>query len=334
MPVNPPYSIVDTIARLRAEGGAAWGKAAQSVGTSIGSGLEQRGRDQTKEQSGRYHDATMFADKNFDWQHSPPQDAASAAPQSILRPAGGGAPPAPRLAAPGAPAPAWATPGAANSSPPPPPPAAPRRAPGSVTMNDIYLAHGLKPVAGGDNIIGTAKAAQKAEAAGALEDKKIAGAKDIATGKSEAAAKLEKDKEAAKSDATHMEVDAKLAKLLGLPAGTYPTDFVKAKVGADQRKGTGETAAKAKTDVAEITANARRQIAEISFRLKSPDHQIQLQAMKDRDAYITKHPTEAALFGTPAEIGKVPSTKEAAAAPKSAAGGDDLDALMVKHGGQ
>ena len=36
MPVSPPYSIIDTIARLRAQGGAAWGQAAQNIGQDVG----------------------------------------------------------------------------------------------------------------------------------------------------------------------------------------------------------------------------------------------------------------------------------------------------------
>lgn len=316
MPVSPPYSIIDSIARLRASGGAAWGGAAQSVGESLGTGVSKgmagaKARDAgaAKADAAKYHDATLFADKNFDWQHSP------AGGGSILQPAN-----------------AAAAPGGA----PPPAPAA-KRPEGSVTMNDIYLAHGLKPVAGGDNIVGTTKAANKAEAAGALEDKKVAGAKDIASDKEKAAAAAAKDKDAAKFDATHMEVDEKLSKLLDLPPGTYPTDFVKSKVGADQRKDTGKTAAKAKTDAATIAADAKRDIAEISFRLKSPDHQIQLQAMKDRDAYITKHPASSALFGTPKDLGKTKPTGDAPdKKPAADASGDDadLDALMVKHGGQ
>ncbi len=314
MPVSPPYSIIDTIARLRSQSLA---PGIESAASSIGSGLA-KGNERAaaakaaaaKQDAAKYHDATMFADKNFDWAHSPQAGAPGAPPP----------PPPP----PGPPGP----PGGA-----PPPPGGGARPPGSVTMNDIYLAHGLKPVQGGDTIIGTAKAAQKAEAAGALEDKKIAGQKDIAAGKEKAAADAAKDKDAAKFDATHMEVDEKMSKLLDLPPGTYPTDFVKTKISVSGRDRTSKTAATAKTDSAQIAADAKRDIAEISFRLKSPDHQIQLQAMKDRDAYITKHPTSSALFGTPKDLGKTKPTSDSAAKPADA-GGDDLDALMVKHGGQ
>lgn len=320
MPVNPPYSIIDTIAKLRASGGAAWGDAAASVGKDLGAGAAKGmaggaavRAGNAKADAAKYHDATLFADKNFDWQHSPQAGGApGGAPSSILQPA---------------------NPATAPGGAPPPPPAAKRPA-GSVTMNDIYLAHGLKPVAGGDNIIGTTKAANKADAADSLQDKKTASAEKIAGGKEESAADAAAAKDKDKFDATHMDVDDKLGKLLGLPPGTYPTDFVKSKVGADQRKSTGETAGKAKTDSATIAADAKRDIAEISFRMKSPDHQIQLQAMKDRDAYIIKHPTSAALFGTPADIGKTPGKGGDKPAEKPSGDLDDLDALMVKHGGQ
>ena len=313
MPVSPPYSIIDTIAKLRASGGAAWGQAAQNVGQDIGTGLQKgmaggaamRGAA-AKQDAAKYHDATLFADKNFDWQHSP------AGGGSILQPAN-----------------AAAAPGGA----PPPPPAA-KRPEGSVTMNDIYLAHGLKPVAGGDNIVGTTKAANKAEAAGGLQDKKDKTAADIAKDKEKATADAVAAKDKDKFDATHMVVDAKMAKLLDLPEGTYPTDFVKTKISVSGRDRTSKTAATAKTDAAQIAADAKRDIAEITFRMKSPDHQIQLQAMKDRDAYITKHPTSAALFGTPKDLGKTKPTSDSATPAPAAADGSDIDSLLVKHGGQ
>lgn len=295
MTASPPYSIIDTIARLRASGGTAWGDAAASVGKSLGTGVE-KGAEKAAEskradattQAAKYHDATMFADKNFDWQHSPQAGGApGGAPSGILQPAN-------VAAAPG-------------GAPPPPPPGAVPRQPGSVTMNDLYLAHGLKPVANGDQLIGMPKAQQKSEAAQVIEAMKTGSAEKIAQGKEKSTADIEKDKADAKSDATHMEIDEKLGKLLGLPPGTYPTDFVKAQVGATQRKSTGETAAKAKTDAASTAAEAKKSIADINARLKSPEHAIQLQAMKDRDAYITKNPTSSKLFGVPADIGKVPA---------------------------
>lgn len=202
---------------------------------------------------------------------------------------------------------------------------------GLPTMHDAVSAAGGRTTPGMQTLALRPKQQEKADSAKTLEDTKIAAEKEKAAAKVKADADAAKEKEGAKFDATHMEVDDKLGKLLGLPKGTYPTDFVKAQVGAEQRKGTGKDAADAKRDVADINAAAKKAIAEISFRMKSPDHQIQLQAMKDRDAYIIKHPTSSALFGTPADIGKTPA--KGASAEKPAAGGlDDLDALMVKHG--
>lgn len=283
MPVNPPYSIIDTIARLRAGTGAAWGNAAAGVGASIGKGEENRSdrmveakKQSAKEAADKYHDATLFADKNFDWQHVPP-----AQPSSILQPAGGGAPPAPATAAPGY-QPAWMKPGGANATPPAPRPA------GSVTMNDIYLAHGLKPIVGGDQIMGTSKAQQKADAAQTLQGMKGAQTSDI-----------QDKKDAASTENAKTAADAKTA-----AAKTAADARVKAaKIAADQRQKTAETNADAKMKAAGISAEGRKAVAKINTGLQSQDHKMQLQAMKDRDAYIMKNPASSKFFGVPAEIG-------------------------------
>lgn len=356
MPVNPPYQIIDTIARLRASGGAAWGDAAKSIGQSVGGGIAQAGQNDRatkaaagKAQADRYHDATMFADKNFDWSHVPPPQAGGAAPggapSGILQPAqpamGGGSMgnlPVPPTAASGY-QPAWTRPGAPGTTAPAPAPAA-SRAPGSVTMNDIYLAHGLKPVAGGDTIIGTSRQQDKEQAADTLQKTKNAGAAETAAGKEKSAADTAHSKYFTPVDDTLRA----MAKHNGTPIGDdekevskQTADAISKKFIADTnvagRKDTAKTSADAKTGAAAITAAGRKQIAEINARLKSPDNQIKLQAMKDRDAYITKNPAAAKLMGLPDDLGKTP---DAAPAPKPAAGGDgtDLDALMAKHGGQ
>ena len=66
MPVSPPYSIIDTIARLRAEGGAAWGQAAQSVGQSIGQGAASAGASVGQAMHERAHDAMLQLDSKYD----------------------------------------------------------------------------------------------------------------------------------------------------------------------------------------------------------------------------------------------------------------------------
>ncbi len=79
MPVNPPYGIIDTIARLREQGGQAWGQAAQSVGQSVGNAAAGIGQAVAQ----KYHDATMAWDKNFEeHQHIQPTGPGQAAPDT------------------------------------------------------------------------------------------------------------------------------------------------------------------------------------------------------------------------------------------------------------
>ena len=72
MPVNPPYSIIDTIARLRASQGAAVGNGLANAGGAIGQGVSENAQGQKRDQAAAYHDATLSADHNFDWKHIPP----------------------------------------------------------------------------------------------------------------------------------------------------------------------------------------------------------------------------------------------------------------------
>ncbi len=96
MPANPPYSIIDTIARLRASGGEAWGNAAAGVGKSIGSGIEKLGEQTAKARQ----DFFLNAQKTGVIRHAPPTLPATPGPGATP---GGGVPPGAPGAAPAAP---------------------------------------------------------------------------------------------------------------------------------------------------------------------------------------------------------------------------------------
>ena len=285
MPVTPPYGIIDSIARLRASGGAAWGDAAKSIGQTVG---------QTATDLGKFSAAKTQAATARSQQLTDEEKRASDEQQhTILSPI--------------------------------------------FQNNDIV--HSSDPSAKGLPTM--------ADAVGAAGGRVMPQMKDLAlkpklVEKSQLQIATAQAREDALNKIPHDKISRALFEQAGIKTDPNSPTYSKQELDAAMKKlvtektvagreKTADTAAKGKTDAATIAANAKKSVADINARLKSPDHAIQLQAMKDRDAYIIKNPATSGLFGTPADIGKTPA-KGAAPAP---AGGDasDLDALMVKHGG-
>lgn len=227
MPVTPPYSIIDTIARLRAQGGEAWGNAFQNVGQSVGGGLQQMGQNaraktaaatlrtqqltdqDRKDVADRYHDVMTAWDRD----HSGHMVTGGAQPGAGPVPATPGAPSGILQAAPA---------GSGNMSTVPPlvgqtsqPPAAlpaggtpPQPGPSTEGLNNMaefFKAHGVIPPKGSEKIWAKPNIDTKSEAAETVASTKAAGVKD--------AAKIGKT----------MIVDDKMAKRLGIEPGELPT---------------------------------------------------------------------------------------------------------------
>lgn len=209
MPVEPPYQIIDTIARLRAQGNDAWGKAASSVGQNLGSSLQRGGEDERSSKAKAYHDATLAWDQNYEGHQFIPPKPATPGPgtaggplrseqpspmQSILQPA------------PNAPAMSSQPPAMNSYQPTEGAPATPgSQSEGMMSLADFYKSRGLQPPRGSENIWGKPKTQVKSESAANVADIRAAGEKERADAK----AKADKEKQDA-ADATKVKV-AKIA---------------------------------------------------------------------------------------------------------------------------
>lgn len=254
MAVTPPYSIIDSIARLREQDGAAWGNAAASVGQSIGNGVAQAGqnsREKTaaatlrqnqlsdqdrKDVADRYHDVMTAWDKAHSG-HMVVNNGGT--PATGARPMTPGTPP------PGAGIlqPASTVPPLTGQSSQPPAPmplagAPPQPAPSTEGLNNMaefFKAHGVVPPNGSEKIWAKPNIDTKTEGAETVASTKAAGQKD-------AAASLASSRERV------------------------------AKIGAAQRAQSSETAAEAKKTVAGLGKQGKEAVAQA---------QKDIQAMKN-----------------------------------------------------